>query len=203
MTPPRRPRGSGRRSWRDASFAALDFETTGLDLDRDAVVSFGVVPIEAGRIRLAGAVHQLIAPAVPSSAVSMKIHEILPRDVEGAPSGDHAAGLLRTRLDGRFVLAWYAGVERAFLRRMLGGSVRAWRRRIVDVRDLALEIEGLDADSRFSLTATAARFGVPVASPHDALDDALVTAQLFLVLASRLERRGSGAVRDLLRLTAR
>jgi DNA polymerase III epsilon subunit-like protein len=43
--------------------------------------------------------------------------------------------------------------------------------------------------------------GVPVADPHHALDDALVTAQLFLVLAARWEAGGHGArVADLLRL---
>jgi DNA polymerase III epsilon subunit-like protein len=40
-----------------------------------------------------------------------------------------------------------------------------------------------------------------VASPHEALDDALVAAQLFLVLASKLEARGFGSVRSLLKLT--
>jgi hypothetical protein len=40
-----------------------------------------------------------------------------------------------------------------------------------------------------------------VASPHEAFDDALVTAQLFLVLASKLEGRGIRSVHALLRLT--
>ena len=46
--PSRRTRGS---SWREAGYAALDFETTGLDLRTDAVVSFGVAPVIDGRIR--------------------------------------------------------------------------------------------------------------------------------------------------------
>jgi DNA polymerase III alpha subunit (gram-positive type) len=41
-----------RRDWREAGYAALDLETTGLDLVRDDVVSFGVVPIRAGRVVL-------------------------------------------------------------------------------------------------------------------------------------------------------
>ena len=47
----------------------------------------------------------------------------------------------------------------------------------------------------------AERYGVPVAAPHEALDDALVTAQLFLVLASKLEAKGLGSTKRLLRLT--
>lgn len=197
---PARPAGGRRRSWREARFAALDFETTGLDFERDEVVSFGVVPVLEGRIKVGAAVHQLVAPAVPSTPMSMKVHGILPRDVEDAPSPDRARDLLRTELEGRFVLAWYARVERAFLRRLFGGSRWAWRRRTVDVRDLAIELEGRDPASRFGLTETAERYGVPVVNPHEALDDALVTAQLFLVLATKLEVRGIATVRDLVRL---
>lgn len=197
--PPRRLR---RRPWRDAEFAALDFETTGLDLARDAVVSFGVVPVCGGRVVVGEGIHQLVAPDVPSSPVSMKIHRILPRDLAEAPPLDRARDRLGAALDGRYVLAWYAGVELAFLERMFGGRRRAWVRRTVDVRDLAIAVEGADPDVRFGLSSTAARYGVPVANPHEAFDDALVTAQLFLVLVSRLEARGLGSVRSLLRLTS-
>jgi DNA polymerase III epsilon subunit-like protein len=41
--------------------------------------------------------------------------------------------------------------------------------------------------------------GVPVANPHEAFDDALVTAQLFLVLAPKVPGRPEPTVRQLLR----
>ena len=41
--PRRPPRSLRSRPWREAEFASLDFETTGLDRERDAVVSFGGV----------------------------------------------------------------------------------------------------------------------------------------------------------------
>jgi DNA polymerase-3 subunit epsilon len=50
-----------------------------------------------------------------------------------------------------------------------------------------------------TLSQAAERFGVPVASAHNALDDALVTAQLFLVVAAKLPKRVD-SVRDLQRL---
>ncbi|HZD17388.1 MAG TPA: 3'-5' exonuclease [Actinomycetota bacterium] len=199
---PAPPAGRARsRRWREAQYAALDFETTGLDYGKDAVVSFGVVPVRDGRVVVGEAVHRLVVPAVPASSTSMKIHHILPQDLAGASSLDDARETLGASLEGRFVLAWYAGVEMAFLRRIFGGRARAWRRRTVDVRRLAIELEHAHPDVRNTLAATAARYGVPVASPHEALDDALVAAQLFLVLASKLEARGFGSVRSLLKLT--
>jgi DNA polymerase-3 subunit epsilon len=53
------------------------------------------------------------------------------------------------------------------------------------------------SDVTLTLEGCADRYGVPVASPHHALDDALVTAQLFLVVATKLTARGVRAVKDL------
>lgn len=201
MTPP--PRGLRRAHWRRAPFAALDFETTGLDYGRDAVVSFGVVPVLGGRAHVGASTHQLVAPAVAPSPSSMKIHRIVPRDLERALGPERARRRLAAELSGRFVLAWYADVELAFLGRMFGGTPRSWRRRTLDVRLLVLALEHEDPRARLSLSATAERYGVPVANPHEALDDALVTAQLFLVVATKLETAGAGSVRSLLRLAAK
>lgn len=199
---PRRPaRRTRRLAWREATFASLDFETTGLDLRRDEIVSFGVVPVRSGRVVLGEAGQQLVAPAAPPSPASVRIHQLLPGELASAPGLPRAREALSAALEGRVVLAWFAGVEIAFLARIFGNGRRAWERRTIDVRRLALAVEDLPADSRITLTAAAERFGVPVASPHDALDDALVAAQLFLVLAARLERSGAGRVGDLLLLT--
>jgi DNA polymerase III subunit epsilon len=189
------------RPWREVEFASLDFETTGLDRERDAVVSFGVVPVRGGRVVVGEAVHQLVLSEVPASAESMRIHGILPKDLADAQPFPVAGQTLRLALAGRFVLAWFAGVEIGFLCRLYGGGRRSWVRRTIDVRQMAIELEHLDQDVRQSLSSAAEHYGVPVANPHEALDDAMVTAQLFLVLADRLEERGLGTARSLLRLT--
>ncbi len=200
--PPAPPRRMRRAPWRRAPLAALDFETTGLDHGRDAVVSFGVVPVEGGRVRFGEAVERYVVPPIPSSSKAIAIHHILPRDLVGAPTLEEARRTLAERLHGRFLITWFADVEVAFLARIFGSRQRTWWRRTVDVRRMALALEGERRPGvRFSLTATAERYGVPVARPHEALEDALVTAQLFLVLASRLEGRGHGSVGSLLGLT--
>jgi DNA polymerase III epsilon subunit-like protein len=125
-------------------------------------------------------------------------------DLAAAPDMAVAARDLRAALEGRVVLAWFAEVEIAFLRRIYGGSARAWRRRVVDVRDIAIAVEGSRPGARaergYALTQSAARYGVPVANPHDALDDALVAAQLFVVLVGKMPGRPDPTVRDLTRL---
>jgi DNA polymerase III subunit epsilon len=146
------------------------------------------------------AVHELVRPDVPSSPESMRVHGILPGDLANARSLPEAAGTLRRALDGRFLVTWFSSVEIAFLRRMYGGR-RSWINRTIDVRQMVIELEGLDQDVRQSLTSAAEHYGVPVANPHEALDDAMVTAQLFLVVAARLEAQGALSTRRLLSLT--
>jgi DNA polymerase III subunit epsilon len=199
--PPRRVR---RRSWRDVEFVSLDFEATGLDFARDVIVSFGAVPVRAGRVVLADARHQLVDPDVPPSATSQKIHELRPQDLAGAPRLDQARLALRDAIRGRYLLVWFADVEVHFLAAIYGGSPARWRRRTIDVRNLAIEADGAPASARrdfgYGLTSTAGRLGVPVANPHDALDDALVTAQAFLVCATRLSRGADPTVGELVRM---
>lgn len=197
--PPSRP----LVSWRRAEFAALDFETTGLDTATDAVVSFGVVPIRGGRVILGEVVHQLVEPDVAPSPRSQTIHELRPSDLAGSPSMTQARELLSRALDRRWLLAWFAQVEVAFLAAIYGTSERPWRRRTIDVRNLAIAADGEPPETRtrpgYALGAEARRRGIPVVNPHEALDDALVTAQLFLVLVRTVRRTRDPTLRAVLR----
>jgi DNA polymerase-3 subunit epsilon len=189
--PPPPPRAARRGSWLEAEFASLDFETTGLDLASDSVVSWGVLPVTRGGIELAGADYRLVVPARPPGEASIRVHELRPSDLATAPSLAEVAPALHEALAGRFVLAWAATIEATFLRRIFGGSARSWRRRMLDVRDLArarLIREGSSQSTGrgFDLEAACRRYGVPVERTHHAFDDALMTAELFLVLAGKL-----------------
>ena len=190
MIVPARPRAPARRSrrapWRSVELVALDFEATGLDLERDTIISFGAVPILQGRIQIGACLYELVDPGeVEPSRESIAVHGLRPLDLVGAPSLQSAKDALRSVIEGRFLVAWWAPVEAAFLAKLFGGGTGTWLRRAVDVRDLLIAHDGSGA-SHLTLTEAAYRYGVPVADPHQALDDALVTAQLFQVLAAKL-----------------
>jgi DNA polymerase III subunit epsilon len=202
---PSRPgRATRRASWRVVEFAALDFETTGLEYATDAIVSFGVIPVLGGRATLADSVHQLVRPDVPPSPRSQMVHLMRPQDLADEPPIEDVRDRLRASLDGRYVLAWFAQVEVVFLRRTFGGTQRWWNARTIDVRNLAIAVDREPREVRaklgYGLSSVAKRYGVPVASPHEAYDDALVTAQLFLVLVGKLPDLPHPTAGDLLRL---
>ena len=192
--PPRRAR---RLPWKQLELVSLDFEATGLDFARDTIVSFGVVPIRGGRIDVGSAVYELVDPGdVPPSPESVTVHGLRPVDLRGAQGLDAARASLGGLVAERFLVTWAGHVEAGFLDVLYGGGERSWLRRCIDARELMLAVDE-DPPIPFTLSAVAERFGVPVASPHHALDDALVTAQVFLIAAARLAARGVTTVRKL------
>jgi DNA polymerase-3 subunit epsilon len=203
----RRPEPAARwflhHRWTKAPLVALDFETTGLDLRRDAIISFGAVPIVAGRIELGRAVYREVRPQVPPSPESIAVHHLRPVDLREAPSLEEARSELRAVLDRRFIVAWVAEVEASFLSGVFGGSRGYWLRRTIDAFRLARTLERLEgrdpADGGGRLDRTAERYGIPVEETHHALDDAVMTAELFLVLAAKLAARSDGRLKTLRR----
>lgn len=200
---PKRPKWASRGiHWTKIGFAALDFETTGLD-ENDTVVSFGIVPVLDGRIALAGSVYRTVSMASELSARSIAVHGLLPGDLADSPPIQEVLPILREALEGRFLLTWAAEVEAAFLAQLFGGAPRRWLRRSVDVLGLAIladRLEGREPEpGDYKLTTAAERAGVPVEQPHHAFDDALTTAQMFLILADRLSHEGFDTPRRLIR----
>jgi DNA polymerase-3 subunit epsilon len=204
VKPPEMPRiGSGRGRWRSGEFVALDFELTGLDPARDAIISFGTVPVSGGRVLLADAIYREVKPSVPPSIGSVKVHGLRSKDLDGAPSLSRVTHELSDALAGRYLLTWVADVEIGFLRTVFGKPWWWWRRRTIDVLDLvrvhAQDRQIVSPPGEAGLSVTAKRYGIPDEDPHHALNDALMTAELFLVLATKLSVLGRPCVRDLVR----
>ncbi|MFT3872971.1 MAG: 3'-5' exonuclease [Nocardioides sp.] len=191
--------------WRSVSFAVVDVETTGLDLRRDEVISIGVVPVVGGRIA-AGRWYQVVRPDRAITPASMKVHTLTPDEVATAPRLDEMLDALHGVLYGRVVVAHAAWVERGFLDRALRVRGERLPDGLVDTAALARAV-GLRAPGSREpdLEELAAELGLPVHTPHHALGDAMTTAEVLLVLATRLEDAVDGdlTVRDLVRLTKR
>ena len=177
--------------WREISFAALDFETTGLVPRATRSSRSRRFPIEDGRIRLATAATGSCARDGCPDAESIRIHGLRPADLEDAPPLDEVLDELLAAITGRVVIAHVAAVERGFLSRRWTGtgsssgtrsstrprSPPSWRR-----------TERFARVVRPGLTELARAFRLPVHRPHHADGDALTTAQVFLALATHLDR---------------
>lgn len=208
----RRPRGAGalayrrtrlprgRMPWRAASYCAVDLELSGLDPKRDEIVSFGAIPIEDGRVQLSAAVHGRVRPLRTMSEAAIRVHGMRAADLAGAPPLDVAIDPLLAVMAGRILVVHVAAIERGFLRPALRRQGVRLRGPMIDTSVLGLiwlhERDG-HAPRRTSLTGLAAALGLPAHHPHDAVGDALTTAQAFVALATHLDARQAESVRSL------
>jgi DNA polymerase-3 subunit epsilon len=180
----------GRTPWRQAKWCTLDFELTGLDPREDEIISFGVIPIEDGRLQLRGAASGLVRPAREISESSIRVHGIRASDLAQAPVLADAVGQLLRAITGRVLVVHTAAVERAFLRGALKQRGVRMRGSLVDTEVLGcLWLHHRDGQlrRRLGLGEIAAALRLPADRPHDALGDALTTAQVFIALAAHLD----------------
>lgn len=171
---------------------ALDIETTGLDDQRDAIVSIGFIPFDYQRIRCSGARHWIVQPSLPVGRTAATIHGITHSDIDAAPLFDDYFDALLNAMAGKIIVAHCHQIERRFLSAatvMLTGE----RLHFPAIDTMAIEEKNHpyhrpnliqrwfgDVDSpSLRLDAARARHGLPPYQPHHALTDALATAELL------------------------
>lgn len=171
---------------------ALDIETSGLDMDRDDILSIGCVAFQIQRIRCRQAAHWIVRPNVPLEEITATIHGITHSDLAAAPYMDERFDDLLQAMAGRVIVAHCGEIERRFLSR---ASMRitgeALHFPLIDTMSIATEAHAhnhggwlrrwLTKRRRPSLRLDACRtrYGLPAYRPHHALTDALATAELF------------------------
>ena len=177
--------------WREARYAVVDLETTGLDPRADEIVSFASVPVDQGRVIVGGIRNAIVRPAVMPDAQTIRIHGLRRIDLEDAPELPEVLDLILESLTGRVLVAHAAWVERGFLAAILGPAGLKPPDPVIDTAALASRLPGSPMASPNHappLSAVARRLGLPVHRPHTADGDALTTAQVFLSLASKIDR---------------
>jgi DNA polymerase III subunit epsilon len=198
-----KPAGS-RTPWRQARYAVVDLETTGLDPSRDEIISFASVPIDEGRVVVGRVATAIARPARMPGPETMRIHGLRPIDLADAAPLAEVLDVVLEALTGRVMVAHVAAVERGFLAPALKRAGLSLAMPVLDTDALAGQVLGTNraGDGAVIPLADAAReLGLPVHSPHVAEGDALTTAQLFLALATRLDRMKPQTVGSLERLS--
>jgi DNA polymerase III subunit epsilon len=191
--------------WESVVYWALDLETGGLDAGKDPILAVGMVPIRSGRIRLGESYRTLVRPGTrPIDPASVRAHQLVSGEVRDAPPIDDVLPEIARRLAGNALVVHQKGIDVAFLQEACRRTGMRWPGpKVIDTVDLLLRIA---KQSRFktpelplerpALMLPLARdvHGLPPYQAHDALTDAIATAELFLVLRHELRAR---TLRDL------
>ncbi|WP_417618122.1 3'-5' exonuclease [Oceanisphaera sp.] len=175
----------------EVPFVAMDFETTGLNQRRDAIVSIGLVPFNLQRIRCKEAKHWILNPHKPMSEEAVVIHGITHSEVQAAPDLLLVLDELLSALAGCVVVVHHKAIERGFLAAALKARLNEGIAfPVVDTMELEARLHrnkplGLWARLRgkkptsIRLADSRERYHLPFYQPHHALTDALATAELL------------------------
>jgi len=99
----------------EVPLVALDLETTGLNPQRDAIVSVGLMPFSLRRIRCADAHYHVVKPLSELNSESVAFHRITHSDLDHAPRLDSLISEILQVMAGRVVVVHYRNLERGFL----------------------------------------------------------------------------------------
>ncbi len=179
-------------------WVVLDLETSGLNTNRDLVLSIGAIVIEDGAIDLGQQFECTLQRDAQPTNDSVLIHGLGPSAIAAGVAP--AEGLLGCMefIGASPVLAFHAPFDQRMLSRALYDSLGYKLQHLfIDLADVApllypdagIRKGGLDDWVRYC--------GLHVQERHNASADALVTAELALILFSRARRQGLDSLVEL------
>ncbi|MGF1762875.1 3'-5' exonuclease [Aliivibrio kagoshimensis] len=181
----------GETQLKEIEFVALDFETTGLDANQNSIISIGLVPFTLQRIACRQAKHWFVTPEDKLKEESIIIHGITHSDLKGAPDLIRILEQLLDELAGKVVVVHYRRIERDFfdaaLRSVINEGIVF---PVIDTMQIEADIRQAKPKSILNwirnarpdsirLANSRTRYNLPLYPPHDALTDAIATAELL------------------------
>ena len=172
-------------------YVSLDTETTGLDTKKDDIISIGAVRIVKNRIKTGEALYLRVEPSAKLKDESVKIHQIRACDLKGALSPDEALERLLHFIGPRPLVGYFLEFDVAMLNRLLKPkSGITLPNRLIEVSALYYDkkigaIPQSHIDLRFDTILN--ELEIPKFGQHDALNDAVMAAMIFLKLKNKIQ----------------
>ena len=195
------------RPLNEYTFVVCDTELTGLNKRRDEIISIGAVRIVNLQIELSQTFHRYIRPQNIDPNQATLVHRITPEQLKIAPPMEEVLPEFIEFCGDALLVGHFVGIDMHFLnkaaRKTLGGMLS---NPSIDTMRLARGYEearctdfygGCDQARSYNLDDLSEEFNLPRFKPHDALEDALQTAYLFLFLIKKFKHGGIKSLKDL------
>lgn len=182
---------------------SVDFETTGLDAKLDKLLSVGFVDIKHQQIKLNSCYHQIIKTKAQLEESNVIIHHITDEQKNQGEKLRTVVEALLKALAGKVMLVHFARIEKQFLQQacfelygvipplpMIDTLVIAKRK--LDKRDVAYD------PSELRLSSLRNKYQLPEHHAHNALNDAIATAELYLAQTSKQRKNQQVTLKDIL-----
>lgn len=183
---------SGDNNVHDSRLVVLDVETSGLDLKNDTLIAIGAIAIQHGRIVLEDAFDIVLRQEKISSKSNILIHGIAGgKQRSGIEPGEALMQFLEY-IGPDPLVAFHVNFDQV----MLEKSLKTWlqtdlkKRQWIDLAYLAPALDREHALHHKTLDDWMRVFGIHNHRRHNAVADALATAELFLCINRKCEQQG-------------
>ncbi len=189
------------------TFVVCDTELTGFDRKRDEIISIGAVLIRDLQIDLSATFHQYIRPRNIEHTQATFIHRITPQQLAQAPPLTEVLPAFVEFMGNSLMVGHFIALDMDFLnraaRKVLGGTlsnpgidtmrlVQGYRR---ELNGHFQEEE--ERSCSYVLEDLAKEYSLPTFKAHDAFEDAMQTAYLFLFLLKKFRKGGLLTLKDI------
>ena len=164
-----------------AKFYAIDIETTGLDFDKDEIISFACVPIVNLKILVRDTFYTLIKPK-SYNYKAMRYHGISKDDLMDAPVFEEVSDRIEKTLDG-ILVGHTVEFDFTFLKTNFKSLGVRFKRDLIDIAMVErwLRLKRKTEENDLSLAGMIAAYGLEQHYRHNAAADAFFAAQIFQI----------------------
>ena len=195
------------KSLKEYTFVVFDTELTGLDKRSGEIISVGAVSIRNLQIELGNTFYQHVKPENIKHTEATFIHKITPEELKIAPKLEEVVPRLVEYIGNSLIVGHCIGIDKEFLdkacKKIYGGTLsnpiidtmrlsRGYQRKLYGRYHDHGSIKG-----SYNLYDLSCKFDLPLFEQHNALEDALQTAYLFLFLLKKFRSGGLETLKDL------
>jgi len=185
------------RKLSDLTYTVFDTETTGLEPSNgDEIIQVGAARIVNNRLLHQEVFNQLVDPERPLKPESIPIHGITEDMVRGQPNIDVVLPAFHEFCEDTVLIAHNAAFDMRFLQLKEERTGIRFTQPVLDTLLLSAVVHPNQESHKLDVILE--RLGVHIESRHNALEDALATAEVFLKIVPLLEEMGIVTVRQAL-----
>ena len=167
-------------------YVCLDCETSGLNPKKDEILSIGAVHIKDNKILMRKTFNIFLKPSKNINVESIKIHHIRPVDLKNGIDAQEAIYQLLDFIGSRPIVGYYIKFDVAIISRYTKEFIGIkLPNKTIEVSSMYYKTIRKRSDYQFvdlRFDTILKKLDIPILGKHDALNDALMTAMIFLKL---------------------
>jgi len=179
----------------EEEFVSFDCETTGLNVKKDEILSIGGVKIINSKIELSESFERFLAPVNDIHKESIKIHHIRPCDIENSIDAKIAIEEFLHFIGNRTLIGYYIKFDIAMINRyakkLIGTTIP---NKSIELSSMYYKRYQKQSSHEFvdlKFDTIMNKLDLPKLGQHDALNDAVMSAMMYLKLENLPEYKGA------------